>query len=65
MTRAKARYSGIEKSGLSSSNEAKKKPILPRGKLGPDSLPLQSSEVSLTKKAKLLKKNSKYRKVPL
>jgi hypothetical protein len=66
MTRAHARYSGVEKkSGLSSSNEIHKKLASPRGKLATDTLPLQSSEVSVTKKAKATKKNTKYRKIPL
>jgi len=66
MTREAKRYSGVEKnSGLLSSQESKKKTSSPRGKQAPGTVPLQSSEVSSTKRPKAPKKNSKYRKIPL
>lgn len=66
MTRQANKYASVEKkSGLLSSNGTRKKTSSPRGKLTHSTVPLQSSEVSSTKKAKLLKKNSKYRKIPL
>lgn len=66
MTRAKAKYSHVEKkAGLASSNGTQQKQSSPRGRLSADTVPLQSSEVSVTKKAKAQKRNSKYRKVPL
>jgi hypothetical protein len=66
MTRPRTRYVGVEKrAGLTSSNERPKKQSSPRGTLNESTLPLQSSEVSVTKKAKKPRKNSKYRKIPI
>lgn len=66
MTRSRNRYAGVEKSaGLASSNGKKSTISSPRGKLGSDTVPLQSSEVSQTKGAKTVKKNKAYQKIPL
>lgn len=66
MTRSKAKYSHVEKkAGLASSNGVTQRQSSPRGRLAADTVPLQSSEVSVTKKAKVQKRNSKYRKIPL
>lgn len=66
MTRPKTRYSGVaSRSGLTSSLEPAQKLASPRGKIKPATLPMQSSEISDTKKPKKQKKNSKYRKIPI
>jgi len=65
MTRPRSRYSTVEKrAGLISSNEKRKKSS-PRGRLTAATLPLQSSETSVTKKPKSIKRNKRYRKLPL
>lgn len=65
MTRPKTRYASVEKNAGLTSGIEKKKSNSPRGKLTTMTVPLQSSEVSATKKPKKIGKNSRYRKIPL